>query len=89
MLFRSLRHITDLGEACKELPVPRHSLDPEWIDLHDLRNMRLVAECVTRAALARTESRGAHQRDDFPETAGQWQRHQGLRLAADGLRLEG
>ena len=39
------------------------------MDLHDLRNMRLVAECVTRAALARTESRGAHQREDFPRPA--------------------
>ena len=58
---------------------PRAGLDPEWMDLHDLRNMRLVARCVTSAALERTESRGAHQREDFPETSEAWQRHQVIR----------
>ena len=38
----------------------------EW---HELRAALLVAEAVTVAALAREESRGAHQRDDFPETS--------------------
>ena len=71
-----------------ELAAPAGGLDPEWLDLHDLRNMALVAECVTRAALERTESRGAHQREDFPETSDAWQRHQLLRLGADGVRLE-
>jgi succinate dehydrogenase/fumarate reductase flavoprotein subunit len=88
-LERALSHITDLSETCAELPEPRRGLDPEWIDLCDLRNMRLVAECVTRAALARTESRGAHQREDFPQTENHWQRHQKLRLAAGGVQLEG
>ena len=54
---------------CAELPAPRAGLDPEWIDLHDLRNMRLVAECVTRAALARDgEPRRAPARG-FPATS--------------------
>jgi succinate dehydrogenase/fumarate reductase flavoprotein subunit len=35
-----------------------------------------VAECVTLGALHRTESRGAHYRDDFPETNNQnWLQH--------------
>jgi succinate dehydrogenase/fumarate reductase flavoprotein subunit len=85
----ALESLKKLEAACRELPKPRSGLDPEWIDLHDLRNMRLVAECVTRAALARTESRGAHQRDDFPETSERWQKHQKLRLAGEELRLEG
>jgi succinate dehydrogenase/fumarate reductase flavoprotein subunit len=80
--------IDALKEHCLELPAPKVGLDPEWIDLHDLRNLRLVAECVTRAALARTESRGAHQRDDFPETSEAWQEHQKLRLVGEELRLE-
>jgi succinate dehydrogenase/fumarate reductase flavoprotein subunit len=87
-LERALEHMTDLAPACAELPAPGRGLDPEWIDLHDLRNMRLVAECVTRAALARTESRGAHQREDFPESSRAWEKHQRLRLASEGLRLE-
>jgi succinate dehydrogenase / fumarate reductase flavoprotein subunit len=76
-LERALKTITELRV---EVPAPREGLDPEWMDFHDLANMRLVAECVTRAALARTESRGAHQREDFPETSESWQRHQTMRL---------
>lgn len=86
-LARALRHIEDLGKACGQLPAPRGGLDPQWVDLHDLRNMRLVAECVARAALARTESRGAHQREDFPETSDAWQRHQRIRLSGGGVHL--
>jgi succinate dehydrogenase/fumarate reductase flavoprotein subunit len=87
-LTSALESIKGLEEACAELPAPEAGLDPEWIDLHDLRNMRLVAECIACAAIARTESRGAHQREDFPETHERWQRHQKLRFAAEGLELE-
>jgi succinate dehydrogenase / fumarate reductase flavoprotein subunit len=88
-LVTALEKIEKLRGVCAELPAPKPGLDPEWIDLHDLRNLRLVAECVTRAALARIESRGAHQRDDFPEASEGWQKHQKLRLAGGELRLEG
>jgi succinate dehydrogenase / fumarate reductase, flavoprotein subunit len=87
-LERALAHVRALTEACTPLPRARAGFDSEWLDRHDLRNMRLVAECITRAAIARTESRGAHQRDDFAQSDGAWQRHQRLRLAAEGLRLE-
>jgi succinate dehydrogenase / fumarate reductase flavoprotein subunit len=40
----------------------------------DLRSMLLTAEATVRAALLRTESRGAHQRSDYPETDPDWQR---------------
>jgi len=83
-LQRALAHIESLHV---DLPAPRGGLDPEWIDLHDLANMRLVAECVTRAALARSESRGAHQREDFPETDAAWQRHQTIRLEGQACKL--
>jgi succinate dehydrogenase / fumarate reductase flavoprotein subunit len=83
-LERALEHIESLSV---DLPAPRDGLDPEWIDLHDLRNMRLVAECVTRAALARSESRGAHQRDDFPDTDTGWQRHQAIRFEGNRCKL--
>jgi succinate dehydrogenase / fumarate reductase flavoprotein subunit len=79
-LEHTLEQISALEPMCAELPASRAGLDPEWMDMHDLRNMRLVAECVTRAALERTESRGAHQREDFPETSDAWQRHRTFRL---------
>jgi succinate dehydrogenase / fumarate reductase flavoprotein subunit len=42
--------------------------NPGWNLALDLRNMLLVSECVAKAALERTESRGGHTRDDYPMT---------------------
>ena len=47
-------------------------------------NMVTVANLVLTAALARTESRGAHFRNDFPETDPDWRRHIVLRADAAG-----
>jgi len=46
--------------------------NPGWHLALDLRNMLLVSECVARAALLRTESRGGHTRDDFPGMDAEW-----------------
>ena len=46
------------------------------LDWFDLRNMLLVARLVAEAALARSESRGAHQREDFPDMLAEWRRRQ-------------
>ncbi len=57
------------------------AFDPVWLDWFDLRNMTLVAETVTVAALERTESRGAHQREDHPGLDPNWTLHLESRLA--------
>jgi fumarate reductase (CoM/CoB) subunit A len=41
------------------------SYNKEWIESLEVPNMLLTAEMVTRAALVREESRGAHYRKDF------------------------
>jgi succinate dehydrogenase / fumarate reductase, flavoprotein subunit len=86
-LEKTLDHVTALAPLCAELGAPRAGLDPEWIDWHDLRQMRLVAECVARAALLREESRGAHQRDDFTQTSEAWHQHQTIRLAGEQVQI--
>jgi len=40
----------------------------------ELRNLIDVSEAITRSALQRTESRGAHSRIDFPDTDPKWGR---------------
>jgi succinate dehydrogenase / fumarate reductase flavoprotein subunit len=52
-----------------------------------LRQALLVAECVVLAAAARTESRGAHQREDYPHLDDDWTCNQTLRLSVGGLHL--
>ena len=48
----------------------------ELADWQELRSALLVAEAVAVAALAREESRGAHQRDDFPDTSPRFRSNQ-------------
>jgi succinate dehydrogenase/fumarate reductase flavoprotein subunit len=61
--------------------------DMRRLDWLDLRNMLLVARAVAEAALARTESRGAHQREDFVEMRPEWRASQVVRLHGDRLAL--
>jgi succinate dehydrogenase / fumarate reductase flavoprotein subunit len=48
--------------------------NPGWHLARDLKSMLTVSEAVTRSALARKESRGAHSRIDFPAYDEQWGR---------------
>ncbi|MGH3624835.1 MAG: fumarate reductase/succinate dehydrogenase flavoprotein subunit [Sciscionella sp.] len=57
--------------------------NPGWHLAMDLRNMLLVSECVAKAALLRTESRGGHTRDDHPQMDAKW-RTKLLVCAAEG-----
>lgn len=51
----------------------------------EARSMLLVARMVASAALARTESRGAHQRADFPNQDDRvWLRHLAVSRRSDG-----
>jgi succinate dehydrogenase / fumarate reductase flavoprotein subunit len=61
--------------------------DPLLIDWFDLRNMLLVAQTVALPALARTESRGAHQREDHPGLDDGWQLNQIVTMTGDALNI--
>lgn len=61
--------------------------DPVRIDGLDLRNMLLVAQTVVLSALAREESRGAHQREDFPGQEDAWTLNQLVNLRGHDLHL--
>jgi succinate dehydrogenase/fumarate reductase flavoprotein subunit len=80
-LDRGLARIDALSRALGERPpgVPQ-AFDMRRLEWFDLRNMLLVARTVATAARARTESRGAHQREDFAETSPEWRCHQIVRL---------
>jgi succinate dehydrogenase/fumarate reductase flavoprotein subunit len=65
------------------------AFDLQRLEWFDLRNMLSVAHAVTAAALARNESRGAHQREDFQTMLPQWQVHQCVQLRDGALKISG
>jgi succinate dehydrogenase/fumarate reductase flavoprotein subunit len=88
-LARALDRIAALRAAVDAgAPAPAGAYDTRLVDWLDLRNMLLVAEAVARAAQARTESRGAHQRDDHPGMDEGWRRHHVVRCDGGRTVLE-
>jgi succinate dehydrogenase flavoprotein subunit len=89
-LRQALGDIAAIGaEAGVRPPGRPGAFDLERLDWFDLRNMLMVARAVTEAALNRTESRGAHQREDFPHLASQWQRHQTVDRRSGAPQISG
>jgi succinate dehydrogenase/fumarate reductase flavoprotein subunit len=82
-LREGLASLRALAERYRAAPATAPgAYDPVWLDWFDLRNMTLVAEAVTLAAIERTESRGAHQREDHPGLDEAWTLHLQSWLAA-------
>lgn len=52
--------------------------------LLEVPNMLTLGQLMVQAALYRSESRGAHQRQDFPEINPSWEKHILFRLAIHG-----
>ena len=93
-LNRALAGVAALAEELGERPphpagAGDGGFDLQRLEWFDLRNMLLVARTVAQSALARTESRGAHQREDYPQMLPSWRRHQRARLAGGTLQLSG
>lgn len=58
------------------------------VDAIEVMHMIDVAEMIIRSALARTESRGAHYREDFPEMDDDnWLRHTSVQMIDGRLRV--
>jgi succinate dehydrogenase/fumarate reductase flavoprotein subunit len=91
------RALAGIGALADELGerVPRLAgaadvgFDLQRLEWFDLRNMLVVARAVAQSALARTENRGAHQREDYPQMLPAWRRHQRVRLAQGALQFSG
>jgi fumarate reductase flavoprotein subunit len=90
-----LRDAAGLAEASSALDALEAELDASgvdganrafnltWHDWLNLKSLLLVSRAIVVASLAREESRGAHWREDFPET-----QDDAAGLAATSVRLE-
>ncbi|MFE2529551.1 fumarate reductase/succinate dehydrogenase flavoprotein subunit [Streptomyces sp. NPDC059382] len=72
-MAEALERLAGLRARAARAGVEGHrQFNPGWHLALDLRNMLLVSECVARAALERTESRGGHTREDCPSMERDW-----------------
>ena len=85
-LQRALTEIRRLKERAECVGVEgNRQYNPGWHLAMDLRVMLSISEAITLAAIKRKESRGAHTRDDYPETSAEWGKFNiAVRVGADG-----
>jgi succinate dehydrogenase / fumarate reductase flavoprotein subunit len=58
--------------------------NPGWHLSYDLKAMLIVSEAVAHSALARTESRGAHSRIDYPNLDSVWEKKHNIVVRESG-----
>jgi len=79
-IVRSEEHLDEALEAIAAFRVRAATVrvggnvqfNPGWHLALDLKNMLDISEAVTRAARERQESRGAHTREDYPNSESEW-----------------
>ena len=89
-LKKGLEEITSVRENdIPELSISNKSrtFNLEWVEALEVRNMTDVAEMILRSAFMRTETRGAHERSDYPEEDPQWCKNIILQKVEDKVEL--
>ena len=89
-LGRAVARLAAMRAALPQVAIaPGHACNPTLADWFELRASLVAAEAVAQAALCRRESRGAHQREDFPATDPDWQYRQHVGMRRDGTLAVG
>ncbi len=84
-LEEALGKIAEYRERAGRVTVTGNmQFNPGWHLALDLWNMLDISEVVTRAALAREESRGGHTREDFPDSDPEWGKFNQMARQRDG-----
>jgi len=74
-LKAALDRIKELKEMLKDMRVTDVvSYNNDLLDALEVTKMLEIAEIVTKSALLREESRGAHYREDYPDTMDEWKK---------------
>jgi succinate dehydrogenase/fumarate reductase flavoprotein subunit len=84
-LGRALDRLGEMRAALPKLAIaPGRECNASLADWFELRASLIAAEAVTRAAFARRESRGAHQREDFTDSAAEFAKSRRVVMTAAG-----
>jgi len=87
-LSEALDEIGKLKERSGKLSISGSRMfNPGWHLCRDLKSMLTVTEAVTRSALARRESRGAHSRIDYPKFDPVWGKQNNV-ISRQGNEME-
>ncbi len=90
-LARGLARLREIGAevAAAGLADGHRAFNLTWSDRLNLESLVAVSEAITVAALAREDSRGAHFREDFPETGSlKDTRYTRISAGTEGLSVE-
>jgi succinate dehydrogenase flavoprotein subunit len=90
-LLRAVGRLEELSQRARRVGdrSAGRAYNPGWHHCHELQNLLVCAEAVTRSALRREESRGAHSRLDFPAYDGFWGDHNlVVHRGASGMEVE-
>ncbi|MBW1685340.1 MAG: FAD-binding protein [Deltaproteobacteria bacterium] len=90
-----LNELVDILEDVKQDELPKLATtsksriyNKEWIDALELTNIVQLLEITAHSALARTESRGVHYREDFPQTDNdEWLKESVVLRAGEGFEV--
>jgi succinate dehydrogenase / fumarate reductase flavoprotein subunit len=88
-LQSALTKIEQLKKRSERLSITGSRMfNPGWHLCRDLKSMLTVSEAVTRSAIARRESRGAHSRIDYPNLDPGWgSKNNVISRRGDGMDL--
>ncbi|MHC1726724.1 MAG: succinate dehydrogenase flavoprotein subunit [Syntrophobacteraceae bacterium] len=89
-LRKALQQIESLGERSSNLTLDNrgNKYNTDLIDALELQNMIPLAEAIVVSALNRTESRGGHWREDYPDRVDeQWLKHTLVQKRGSGVSI--
>jgi succinate dehydrogenase / fumarate reductase flavoprotein subunit len=89
-LETAVSELEGLKEQAKTMKSPGASqYNPGWHEALSMRSLLVTSEAVTRAALMREESRGAHTRLDHPGESAEWVKYNVIiKKGANGMEVE-
>jgi succinate dehydrogenase / fumarate reductase flavoprotein subunit len=89
-LEKALEDLVGLNKEAETMKAPGTSqYNPGWHEALSMKALLITSEAVTRAALMREESRGAHTRNDFPGEREEWVQYNVIiKKGTNGMEVE-